>query len=192
MHPGSMDIIREANRAYGSQMQGSILGEVYTKLINLFSQFNPPTNVTLLPTSGQYTIKGLPVLQEVDICGLRFKVLESLGGHLHGHVFYLCEENGLLFTGDCLINFDSLTPDLEEFASLAKNLMTSVNVDSDRARQERRALLEIAGEIDARMTEGSRLLVCGGHGAVSTLEGRELRTFGKVQRYDVAEHYQIK
>jgi glyoxylase-like metal-dependent hydrolase (beta-lactamase superfamily II)/ACT domain-containing protein len=192
MHPGSMDIIREANRAYGSQMQGSILGEVYTKLINLFSQFNPPTNVTLLPTSSKGTMKGLPVLQEVDICGLRFNVLESLGGHLHGHVFYMCEEAGLLFTGDCLINFDSLTPELEEFASLAKNLMTSVNVDSDRARQERRALLEIAGEVDAGMTDGSRLLVCGGHGAVSTLEGKELRTFGKVLTYDVAEHYQVK
>jgi hypothetical protein len=70
--------------------------------------------------------------------------------------------------------------------------MTSVNVDSDRARQERRALLEIAGEVDVGMTDGSRLLVCGGHGAVSTLEGKELRTFGKVLTYDVAEHYQVK
>ncbi|MBI0583747.1 MAG: MBL fold metallo-hydrolase [Methanomassiliicoccus sp.] len=193
MHPGSMDIIREANRAYGSQMQGSILGQVYTKLINLFSLYNPPGNVRLLPPAGDRSRNGLPVLDEIEICGLRFEVLESLGGHLHGHVFYLCPEAGLLFTGDCLINFDSLTPEMEEFSTLAKNLMTTVNVDSERARKERKALLEITGDLDSVLKgNGSRLLVCGGHGAVSTLERDGLKVFGDLKRYDVAEHYAIK
>ena len=193
LHPGSVDIIRAANRAYGSQMQGSILGEVYTKLINLFSQFNPPTKVRLIPTEPKGERMGLPILEEVDICGLRFEILESLGGHLHGHVFYLCIEEGLLFTGDCLINFDSLTPELEDFATLAKNLMTSVNVDSERARQERKALINIVKDLEPmRAEKGSRLLVCGGHGTISTLEDGGLRTFQEVKRYDVAEHYQVK
>jgi glyoxylase-like metal-dependent hydrolase (beta-lactamase superfamily II) len=193
MHPGSMDIIREANRAYGSQMQGSILGEVYTKLINLFSQFNPPTNVRLLSAGTGGSMKGLAVLEEMDICGIPFTVLESLGGHLHGHVFYLSEEAGLLFTGDCLINFDSLTPEMEEFASLAKNLMTSVNVDSDKARQERKALLEIAKDVDLSLAErGRRLRLCGGHGAVSVLEGNGLKVLDTTMRYDVSEHYAVK
>jgi glyoxylase-like metal-dependent hydrolase (beta-lactamase superfamily II) len=193
MHPGSMDIIHAANRAYGSQMEGSILGQVYTKFINLFSQFNPPTKVTLLPPASERMRNGLPILDEIEICGLRFEVLESLGGHLHGHVFYLCVEAGLLFTGDCLINFDSLTPEMEEFATLAKNLMTTVNVDSERARKERKALLEIGSDLDAQArARGQRLLVCCGHGAVSTLEKDGLQVFGEVKRYDVADHYAVK
>jgi len=193
MHPGSMDIIHAANRAYGSQMEGSILGQVYTKFINLFSQFNPPVNVRLLPPASEKKRNGLPVIEEIDICGLRFEVLESLGGHLHGHVFYLCPEAGLLFTGDCLINFDSLTPEMEEFASLAKNLMTTVNVDSERARRERKALLEIGADLDAQAkARDGRLLVCCGHGAVSTIEKDGLRVFGEIKRYDVADHYAVK
>ncbi len=193
LHPGSVDIIRAANRAYGSQMQGSILGEVYTKLINLFSMFNPPSKVRLIPTEPKGSRMGLPILEEVEICGLRFEILESLGGHLHGHVFYLCEDEGLLFTGDCLINFDSLTPEMEDFATLAKNLMTTVNVDSEKAREERKDLMNIARELDPMLkARGSRLLVCGGHGAISTLEADGLHTFGEMRRYDVADHYQVK
>jgi glyoxylase-like metal-dependent hydrolase (beta-lactamase superfamily II) len=124
---------------------------------------------------------------------MRFEVLESLGGHLHGHVFFLCSEAGLLFTGDCLINFDSLTKEREDFATLAKNLMTTVNVDSERARKERKALLEIAGELDAQLwAKGQRLLVCGGHGTISTVETEGLRTFGETKRYDVADHFSVK
>jgi len=193
MHSGSMDIIRVANRAYGSQMEGSILGQVYTKFINLFSQFNPPTNVRPLPPATSSSRRGLPMIQEVEICGLKFEVLESLGGHLHGHVFFLCPEAGLMFTGDCLINFGSLTPEMEEFATLAKNLMTTVNVDSERARKERKALLEIGKELDAQAkARGQRLLVCSGHGAVSTIEEGGLQVFGETKRYDVADHYSVK
>jgi len=193
LHPGSIDIIHAANRAYGSQMEGSILGQVYTKFINLFSQFSPPTNFRLLPPASGDKRNGLPIIDEIEICGLRFQILESLGGHLHGHVFYLNEEAGLLFTGDCLINFDSFIPEMEEFATLAKNLMTTVNVDSERARLERRALLEIGNELDLRAKgEGRRLLVCCGHGTVSTIEKNGLQVYGEVKKYDVADHYAVK
>lgn len=184
LHPGSVEIIESSNRAHKSKMQSSILGEVYTKLINLFSNFQPPARVELLPTVPLRTRGGLPVLAELEVLGMRFEVLESLGGHLHGHVFFLAPEAGLLFTGDCVINFASLTPEREQFATLAKNLMTSVNVDSDLARQERNALLGIAAELDASLRQdGRRLLICGGHGAVSVLENGKLTVAGEVERY---------
>ncbi|WP_243669328.1 MBL fold metallo-hydrolase [Methanoculleus chikugoensis] len=41
-HTGSLEIIRRANRAYGSRSESSILEEVYTTVINLFSHFTPP------------------------------------------------------------------------------------------------------------------------------------------------------
>jgi hypothetical protein len=86
-----------------------------------------------------------------------------------------------------------LSKEREDFASLAKNLMTTVNVDSERARQERKALLQIGGELDAQLwTNGQRLLVCGGHGTISTIETEGLRTFGEVKRYDVADHFSVK
>jgi glyoxylase-like metal-dependent hydrolase (beta-lactamase superfamily II)/ACT domain-containing protein len=193
LHPGSVKIIQTANRAYGSQMEGSILGEVYMKLINLFSKFNPPTNVDLLDNNGKEVRSGLPVLATRDICGMKFEILESLGGHLHGHIFFLNVETGLLFTGDCLINFDSFTKEREDFSTLAKNLMTTVNVDSEKARQERKALLEIGSEIDAQAwARGQRLLVCGGHGAVSTIEAEGLRVYGPVKRYSEADRFPVK
>lgn len=184
LHPGSVEIIENANRAYKSKMQSSVLGEVYTKLINLFSHFQPPTQVEVLPAVPLRMRGPFPVLAELTAAGIYFEVLESLGGHLHGHVFFLAPEAGLLLTGDCLINFASFTPEREQFSTLAKNLMTSVNVDSEMANRERRALMDIAAEIDAALRkEGRRLLICGGHGAVSTLEGKKLATYGAVERY---------
>jgi len=53
--------------------------------------------------------------------------------------------------------------------------------------------MNIARELDPVLkARGSRLLVCGGHGAISTLEADGLHTFGEMRRYDVADHYQVK
>lgn len=194
LHPGSVDIIRNANRAYNSKMQSSILGEVYTKLINLFSHFQPPTEMEVLPTAPLRMRGSLPVIAEFEAAGRRFEVLESLGGHLHGQIFFLAADDGLLFTGDTLINFDSFTPEREEFSSLAATLMTTVNVDSELARTERKALLDMVSEIDEDLkTRGQRLLLCCGHGAISTLEGKKLVAHGKVERYrSDPMHYPMK
>ena len=78
----------------------------------------------------------------------------------------------------------TLTPESEEFNILAKNLMTSVNVDSEKAGQERKGLLALSMQIDAEMIPlGKRCVVCGGHGAISVLESGKLKTLGVVERY---------
>ncbi|HDH41132.1 MAG TPA: hypothetical protein ENG12_01815 [Candidatus Altiarchaeales archaeon] len=62
--------------------------------------------------------------------------------------------------------------------------MTSVNVDSEKARLERRALLDLAAEVDEDMSaRGGRCLLCCGHGAVSILSGDGMETYGRVERY---------
>jgi hypothetical protein len=59
-----------------------------------------------------------------------------------------------------------------------------VNVDSELAKKERKVLLDLALETDAKLvTAGRRCLVCGGHGAVSVLEGTRLIAHGTVERY---------
>ncbi|MGD0818402.1 MAG: MBL fold metallo-hydrolase [Methanomassiliicoccales archaeon] len=182
-HPGTVDIVERSNRAYGSKLQSSILEEVYTRLINMFSNFRPPAVFNLLEED--LGVRGpFRIVARDRFAGMEFEVLESLGGHLHGQIFLLFPAEGILFTADSLIGFDSLTPEREEFNILAKNLMTSVNVDSEKASQERKGLLALAAQIDVHLApSGKRCIVCGGHGAISVLESGKMRTLGKVDKY---------
>lgn len=115
---------------------------------------------------------------------MEFEVLESLGGHLHGQIYLLCPEEGVLFPADSLINFQSLSTDRKKFNLLAKNLMTSVNVDGKLATREREALIELVNELDKKLQgENRKCLICGGHGAVSVLSGDKLKTFKEMEHY---------
>jgi glyoxylase-like metal-dependent hydrolase (beta-lactamase superfamily II) len=125
---------------------------------------------------------GLDVIGHVQIGDVRLKVLNGLGGHLHGQVFFVAEDAGLLFTGDSLIDLKSISEERSRFNLLAKNLMTTVNVDSARADDERKLLIELAKHLYSPERERP-CLVCGGHGTISSLEEKRLRTFGDVHRY---------
>jgi glyoxylase-like metal-dependent hydrolase (beta-lactamase superfamily II) len=184
MHPGTLEIIREANRAYGSRNENSVLEEVYTTMIGLFSRFTPPQTVELLPVESRGTRGVFPILDTITIGDLTFEVLESPGGHLYGQIFLYCHRQGILFTGDSLMNFVSLTGERQKYNSLADFLVTSVNVDSDLARTERRALLELAEEANHQLrAEGRSCLICGGHGAVSVLRDGRLEVAGEIKHY---------
>ncbi|WP_241648133.1 MBL fold metallo-hydrolase [Methanoculleus taiwanensis] len=184
LHPGSVGVIREANRAYGSRSESSILEEVYTTVINLFSEFRPPENLALFPTESQEKRSIFPIIDRIAIGDLELEVLESLGGHLHGLFYLYCPDHGLLFTSDTLINFASLDERRSSYNALADFLVTSVNVDSDRARMERKALLELIASRNASCSPSERpCLVCCGHGAVSVLDGTRLATYGEVEQY---------
>lgn len=186
MHPDTLEMIRRSNRAYGSDSEGSVLAEVYTKLINLFSGFSVVDAPVLFPPEPKDTRGDFPVLAVLDLAGMRCEVLEGFGGHTTGQVFYFLPEELVLFTGDSLINFDSLTEERKDFATLAKNLMTSVNVDSAKASKERKALLKLIEKEESARTDGRKCLVCGGHGAVSVLQGGRLVPGSSTTRY-VAE-----
>jgi len=103
---------------------------------------------------------------------------------MHGEIFYLCPEEGLLFPQDALINLKSLTPDRTEYNALADYLMTSVNVDSKLAREERNALLSLISEIDEGLAKkGKKCLICCGHGSISVLENGKLVEYSGSERY---------
>lgn len=182
-------ITRETSRAYGSSSQDCILEEVYTKIINLFSRFTPPSNTVIfpeVPLSGETIEKrgAFPVIARFRIGDLKFEALEGMGGHMHGEVFYLCPEEGLLFPEDAVINFKSLSLDRTEYNVLADYLMTSVNVDSKLAREERQALLSLISEIDIKLAEKNRkCLICCGHGSISVLENGKLVEYTGSERY---------
>ena len=183
-HTGSREIIRRANRAYGSRSESSILEEVYTTVINLFSHFTPPENLEVFPEEKIGTRSIFPILARFTVHDLEFEVLESLGGHMHGQVYLFCPGHGIVFTADTLINFGSLDEDRKRYNSLADFLVTSVNVDSDCARQERKALLEMIRDLDEELAPtGRRCLVACGHGAISVLKDGKLEAIGPVERY---------
>jgi glyoxylase-like metal-dependent hydrolase (beta-lactamase superfamily II) len=124
------------------------------------------------------------VLGIVKINDLEMEILEGLGGHTCGQIYLYSQKSGILFAGDSVINFSSLTKDRADYSSLAAFLVTSVNVDSELAKKERKALLDLAFETDARLVAaGRRCLICGGHGAVSVLEGTRLTVHGTIERY---------
>jgi glyoxylase-like metal-dependent hydrolase (beta-lactamase superfamily II) len=183
MHPGTRDIIRAANRAYGSRSAGSVLEEIYTTMINLFSGFNPPEDPALFSTVPQGEVGGFPVIAMLSIGGYRFQVLEGLGGHLNGQIYLYCQEIGLLFTADSAINFKHLSSDRAEYNTLAVILVTSVNVDSGVAKIERQRLLKLAGDTTGTFAKGrTKCLVCGGHGPVSILAGETMVPYGNIER----------
>jgi len=176
-HSGTKEIIERENRAHGSKKAGDVLPGVYTELINLFSRFSPAKEFILF-NSGKKKMRGaFRVLEETGIAGIEFKILEGFGGHLHGQIFICSDDPPMLFSGDSLINLGSLSPERKRFNLLAKNLMSSVNVDSEKAERERRGLLDLAKET------GTGTLICGGHGAVSILRNGRLEQCGETEVY---------
>jgi glyoxylase-like metal-dependent hydrolase (beta-lactamase superfamily II) len=184
LHPETLEILRTNNRALGSKMEGSVLEAVYTKMIDLFSKAIPLSEVDVLDTAGMGEVHGLRALRRLSVGKVEMIILEGLGGHLRGQIFAFSPTHHLLFTGDSLINFASLSPERERYASLAKDLMTTVNVDSDKASAERKALQALAKELDIEArAKGRRCLVCCGHGAVSILKDGKLDACGEMHSY---------
>ncbi len=184
MHPSTLEIIRTNNRAYGSRSDHSSLDEFYTKMINLFSRFTIPEAVDCISESTGISRGIFPVIGKVSMGDIEFDVLDGLSGHTAGQVFLYSRTYGLLFAADSVINFASLSKERAEYSSLAAFLVTSVNVDSDSAKKERKGLLELAQETDNELSlSGRRCLICGGHGAVSVLENGKLVASGETERY---------
>src|SRR5690606_24221592 len=85
---------------------------------------------------------------------------------------------------DALINFRSLSPDRTEYNILADYLMTSVNVDSKLAREERKTLFSLISEIDEKLAgKGRKCLICCGHGSISVMEEGKLVEYTGSERY---------
>lgn len=181
MHPETKRMLQKNNRAFGSKIQGSILEAVYTQLINIFSKYDPPKQTETFQTISKNRQDIFEVIDELVVGKLKLQVINGLGGHVNGQVYFFCQEEGLLFSADSLINFASLTPERERYNTLAKLLMTTVNVDSDTAKREREGLLSIVKRTDqALKKQYKKCLICSGHGAISTLEGKDLAILGEV------------
>lgn len=174
-HEGTWDIIKTNNRAWGATTQDMVLEQVYTVMINLFARMTPPDDVILLPCSGDLKRGEFPVLTSFKAGGYSFEILEGHGGHQHGLVYVLCKEAGVLFTSDTILNLKHLSPERSAYNNFAVYLVTTVNVDPDLVKSERKALIQLAQGLDLELqANGKRLLYCCGHGPVSVMQNGEL------------------
>lgn len=169
MHPTTKKLLDDGSRGFAAVNNYKNLVRTYTLNINTISQLNMPKNIVLAKTEPLFYRGGFPVIDEIDFAGIHLEVWESRGGHLAGQVFYYAPAFGLLFTSDAILNFASLTRPRMIFGAIPDYLITSVNINSRIATEERNELQVLARELDADLRrEGKQIRLACGHGAVST------------------------
>ncbi|WP_400260389.1 MBL fold metallo-hydrolase [Candidatus Methanomassiliicoccus intestinalis] len=136
----------------------------YSRLSRIFSNYVPPdpARFKLIGEGVAKEHRELLQIGTFTFADLSLEIYEGSGGHLYGEMVFLCREPWLLFTGDIYINVKGLTKERSEFNSLAPYLMTSVNVNSQYAKEMRKAVFEL-------LPEKQRCLICSGHGAVEII-----------------------
>jgi glyoxylase-like metal-dependent hydrolase (beta-lactamase superfamily II)/uncharacterized protein with ACT and thioredoxin-like domain len=155
MHAGSADVIASTNRAVGVMHRGLLnLNKYYTRLSIRFTECRFPARPRYFPTIRRGTVDSFTLIDSFMIGPLAFDVLESLGGHTPGLVFFLNREFGLLFTSDFLLNVKSLRPEDKEHLGIYRYLLTSPNRDACIYKEETQTLkgmmLALDKELNAR------------------------------------------
>jgi glyoxylase-like metal-dependent hydrolase (beta-lactamase superfamily II) len=163
MHPDSVRVFAEEDRTLG---RGPLKGinRPFTRLVGRLSGLVPPERIEPFePADGE--CGGFPVIGKIRIADLEFLVLESLGGHAAGQVFYCNPELGVLFSGDYLLDAASLSPREREALSVHKSLLTSTNTDSVVFAKEMGMLRAVMLRMDEELHKmGGRAMVFPGHG----------------------------
>lgn len=89
-----------------------------------------------------------------------FSIYLGKGGHTEGETVYVEENSKVMLTGDIYFNLYDLISEQKAFNRIAPYLMTSVDCDKEKAREEREFLL--------KMMNNDKYLIIGSHGAVKT------------------------
>ncbi len=120
----------------------NILHEPYCKLSKMISDYTPPM-LEKCVVIGTKTDDGLlSQIGKLAFSDLIFDVYEGCAGHVKGETVMVCEKYKLLFTGDIFVNAKGFSEKQKQFNQLAPYLMTSVNVDSDKAKELREYLMK--------------------------------------------------
>ena len=136
----------------------------YVRIHQILSRYRPPRMAQLRRVDEVPDVpeRPLSLVGGVDFCGRRLAVYRGNGGHAPGEVAIVDETDRLVFSGDILVNPEGFIPAQAEFNRLAPYLMTSVNMDSRKAGQERAYLKKLFSPAEYRY--------CPGHGAIMELK----------------------
>jgi glyoxylase-like metal-dependent hydrolase (beta-lactamase superfamily II)/uncharacterized protein with ACT and thioredoxin-like domain len=165
MHPGSRGVIENANRAHGLTGRLANLNRYYTRLINAFTECRFPADMKYFSTRASGQLGGFDIIDSFAVGDLGFSVLESRGGHIPGHVFFVERERGLVFVSDYLINVASLSAEERGSLGVYRYLLTNPNSDKEIFRQEMADLKALIRALDDGLRKvGRHALVLPGHG----------------------------
>ncbi len=113
------------------------LHEPYCKISKILSDYQPPTleNCVIIGKKSDDLL--ISRIGKLRFFNLDFEVFEGCGGHVEGEIIIVNDECNLLFTGDILVNPNGFSKKQKQFNLYAPYLMTSVNVDSEKAKKLR-------------------------------------------------------
>ncbi len=165
LHDGARGILEHENRGWGSDTPLLDLNHYFTVLVNEFTKFRAPENWTAYGKKEIERLNGFRVIDAFEIGGQTYKVMESMGGHVPGQVFFFSYDSGLIFTGDYLLQVDSLDTEERAILNLPKFMMTSTNVNSSLFRREMDMLKEFITKFDADLrARNQKAIIVPGHG----------------------------
>jgi glyoxylase-like metal-dependent hydrolase (beta-lactamase superfamily II)/uncharacterized protein with ACT and thioredoxin-like domain len=165
MHPGSAGVITQGNRAQGTAGALLMLNKYYTRLSSRFTECRFPSRPRYFHSTEIGRAGAFRTIDRFDVGPLAFDILESLGGHTPGLVFYLNREFGLLFTSDYLLNVKSLTAEDKEHLGIYRYLLTSPNSDNRIYKEETAALKDLIVALDDELIVRKReAIIFPGHG----------------------------
>ena len=141
------------------------LNKYYTRLSSRFTECRFPSRPHYFHSTEIGRAGAFRIIDRFDIGPLAFDVLESLGGHTPGLVFYLNREFGLLFTSDYLLNVKSLSAEDKEHLGIYRYLLTSPNSDNRIYKAETAALKDLIVALNDELSLQKRAaLIFPGHG----------------------------
>lgn len=105
-------------------------------------------------------INNMVISKKLKLSGAEFKIIPGGGGHVPGESLLLWEDEKIVFCGDIFVNAMGYSDGQAEFNSYAPYLTGSVNVDSQKALEERYEF----------MKKYKGFLVCPGHGKWCVLQ----------------------
>jgi len=95
MHETSKEIIDNENRAFGAITPLVELNHYFTILVHELTECKFPKYWKAFERKTKEKIKDFKVIDYFNIGSFKFKVIESLGGHVPGQVFFLSDSAGL-------------------------------------------------------------------------------------------------
>ena len=120
----------------------NVLHAPYCKISKIISNYLPPDLEKCVIIGEKRDDELLSVVGSLDFCDLHFEILEGCGGHVRGETLIVCKEGKFIFTGDVFVNLKGFSESQKQFNVLAPYLMTSVNVDSNKAKKLREYIAE--------------------------------------------------
>lgn len=163
LHRCARRILSQRNRAEGSRTPYMELNRLYTIFVDSLTEAAYPSHWKAYATGEGLSYYGFPVIDSFEAGGMDFFILESLGGHVPGNVFFVSQEAGLLFTSDYMLNTSTLGPQEREILGVARHMMVSTNVDSAIFRTEMDMLNAMAQTLKANAGAGG-IVIVPGHG----------------------------